>query len=149
MSSCTDKESLLLERFIEAQEGIYNTVLTELRAGKKQSHWMWFIFPQMAGLGRSSTASFYAIKSAAEAEAYLRHPMLGSRLRECTTTVLNLEGLSLTDIFDYPDNLKFCSSMTLFNFVAPRDSIFESAIIKYCKAHKDARTLQILNAGQA
>lgn len=103
-----------LQRFLSAQAPVYADVFSELRAGQKRSHWMWFIFPQIAGLGRSATARFYAISSADEAAAYLEHPMLGARLRECTSLVMEAEGRSARDIFGSPDDLKFRSSMTLF-----------------------------------
>ena len=103
-----------LRRFVDAQAGVYDSVLAELRAGRKRSHWMWFVFPQLRGLGHSSMALHFGISSTAEAEAYLGHPILGPRLRECTRLVNLIENRSIAEIFGYPDNLKFCSSMTLF-----------------------------------
>jgi uncharacterized protein (DUF1810 family) len=135
-----------LDRFLSAQAGIYDTALSELEAGRKRSHWMWFIFPQMRGLGLSPTASKYGIVSLAEAEAYLAHPVLGGRLRRCTGAVLDLNGRSLHDIFGSPDDMKFGSSMTLFALAdqAP-DSIFRQAIDRYCGGRMDQRTLELLD----
>jgi uncharacterized protein (DUF1810 family) len=148
MLSSRNNASFQLERFILAQKGIYRSVLYELRSGRKLSHWMWFVFPQIEGLGTSTTASYYAIKSIAEAKAYLHHPVLGPRLQECTEILLSIKGLSASDVFGYPDNLKFCSSMTLFNFVVSGDTLFEDAINKYCGGHRDEKTLAILHASQ-
>lgn len=133
---------------MQAQEGFYSVALSELRAGRKQSHWMWFVFPQLAGLGRGPTASYFAIKSIAEAEAYLHHPVLGSRLRECTKSLLSNNGLSASDVFGYPDDLKFCSSMTLFDHVTLNDPLFADAINKYCAGQQDEKTLAILRASR-
>lgn len=120
-----------LDRFLDAQARVYDEVLSELRDGRKRTHWMWFIFPQMAGLGRSETSRFYAIGSRAEAEAYLAHPVLGARLRECTELVNAIEGRSANAIFGSPDDLKFCSCMTLF---APIEGgVFDEALRKYCE----------------
>src|SRR6266498_3118134 len=103
-----------LQRFVDAQQPVYETVLSELRDGRKRSHWMWFIFPQISGLGHSVTSQTFALSSLAEATAYLAHPKLGPRLRECAALVAGIEGRSVDEIFDYPDDLKFHSSMTLF-----------------------------------
>ena len=103
-----------LRRFVDAQQAVYETVCRELRQGRKQSHWMWFIFPQIKGLGHSAMAQKFAISSREEAKAYLAHPILGPRLRECSRIVADLEGKSVEDIFGYPDDMKFRSSMTLF-----------------------------------
>jgi uncharacterized protein (DUF1810 family) len=111
-----------LHRFLGAQERVYDTVLDELRGGRKSSHWIWFIFPQIAGLGHSTMAQQFAITSLDEAKAYLQHPILGPRLRTCTQLVLNLDGRNAEDIFSYPDNLKFRSCMTLFLTAAPDNS---------------------------
>jgi uncharacterized protein (DUF1810 family) len=148
MVSSNIKDPFQLERFLQAQEGVYSVALSELRAGRKQSHWMWFVFPQLAGLGSSPTASYFAIKSIAEAEAYLHHSVLGPRLRECTKTLLSNNGLSASDVFGYPDDLKFCSSMTLFDHVAPANSLFADAINKYCAGQRDEKTLAILHASK-
>jgi len=144
MTSGENKDPYQLNRFLEAQETIYPAALAELRAGRKRSHWMWFMFPQIKGLGVSPTASFYAVKSIGEAEAYLHHPVLGSRLRECTDALLDLCGLSISEIFGYPDDLKFCSSMTLFDYISPESGLFDEAINKYCVGRRDEKTLAIL-----
>jgi len=133
-----------LNRFIEAQSPVYGEVLIELRAGRKRTHWMWFIFPQLAGLGHSSTAQFYALGSLAEAKAYLHHPVLGPRLRECTELVLAVEGRAPHDIFGSPDDLKFRSSMTLFAEASSEAGLFEAALAKYFHGEPDPRTLELL-----
>ena len=130
-----------LERFVQAQEPVYATVLDELRAGRKQSHWMWFIFPQIAGLGRSSMAQRYAIANDDEAADYLAHPVLGPRLRECATIVLSLKGASANEIFGDPDDMKFRSSMTLFADTAPDEAVFQACIDKYFDGEADPETL--------
>lgn len=111
-----------LERFVEAQSAIYDTALAELRAGHKRSHWMWFVFPQLRGLGRSATAEFYGVASLAEAVSYLAHPVLGPRLVACTEAVLAVQGRSLNAIFGSPDDLKFHSAMTLFSRASGPDT---------------------------
>lgn len=133
-----------LERFVAVQAGVIDRVLGELRAGRKQSHWMWFIFPQIAGLGRSPTAVHYAIASLDEARAYLAHPILGERLRECTRLVLDVKGKSAHDIFGSPDDLKFHSSMTLFAAAASGEQIFSQALEKYFAGRGDDVTLDRL-----
>ncbi len=134
-----------LKRFIAAQDGIYGGVLAELKSGRKRSHWMWFIFPQIDGLGHSPTARFYAIKGMAEARAYLDHPVLGARIRECAETVLAVEGRSASAIFGYPVDMKLKSSMTLFAAVAEDpDSVFSRVLDKYYGGEKDSATLRIL-----
>ena len=145
MSRGKSDDPFQLERFIKAQEGIYDIALSELQTGRKHSHWMWFIFPQIDGLARSSTAAYFAIRSIDEAKAYLEHPVLGSRLRECTSTLLNLNHASASDVFGYPDDLKFCSSMTLFDHAASEFDLFEDAIIRYCAGERDPKTLAILH----
>ncbi len=120
-----------LLRFLTAQVLTYNTVLAELRAGRKSSHWIWFIFPQIVGLGHSAMAQQFAIASLDEVKAYLKHPVLGSRLQDRTQLVLNVEGRSADEIFGYPDNLKFCSCMTLFIATARGNALFKSALEKY------------------
>ena len=132
-----------LERFVIAQERVFKHVLAELKAGTKTSHWMWFIFPQIRGLGRSPISVEYAISSRDEAQAYLQHPVLGPRLKECTRLVLQVEGRSATDIFDTPDDMKFRSSMTLFAQVSP-DDIFQRALQKYFNGVADQLTLERL-----
>ena len=141
--SSDDKHNL--NRFIKAQESIYDTVVSELKAGQKYSHWMWFIFPQIDGLWYSETARYYAIKSLEEAQDYLHHPVLGARLIECTQTVLNLQGCSVAQIFGYPDDRKFKSSMTLFARVSDPGSMFVQALDKYCHGEQDSKTLELIN----
>jgi len=134
-----------LRRFTKAQGKIYASVLEELRIGRKRTHWIWFIFPQIDGLGHSSTSKHYAIKSIEEARQYLNHPVLGARLLECTETVLAVEGRSVSEIFGYPDDLKLKSSMTLFAAVAENPhSVFSSVLEKYFQGEQDDRTLQLL-----
>lgn len=132
-----------LERFVGAQSPVYERVLAELRRGRKQSHWMWFIFPQIAGLGFSAMAQRYAIGSRAEAVAYLAHDVLGPRLIECTRLVLDVSGKPILDILGSPDDMKFRSSMTLFGEVSD-GSVFNDAIVKYYREGKDQATLDIL-----
>lgn len=138
------KDSYHLERFLEAQNPVFENVCRELRAGQKQSHWMWFIFPQIAGLGSSPMAERYAISSLQEAEAYLNDPILGERLRLCTRLVVAIEGRSIEQIFGYPDNLKFHSSMTLFASTKLKHQIFEDALQKYFASGLDQKTLDRL-----
>jgi uncharacterized protein (DUF1810 family) len=138
-----------LERFVDAQEGVYGDVVKELRAGAKRSHWMWFIFPQIAGLGHSAMAMKYAIASAEEAVAYLKHPVLGPRLIEGTELVLAVENRSIREIFGSPDDMKFCSSMTLFAQTANDGAIFHKAITKYYAGRFDPATLEILRMAPA
>ena len=133
-----------LRRFTNAQEGVYERALAEVRAGDKRTHWMWFIFPQIAGLGSSSTAEHYAIRSRQEASEYLIHPILGPRLRECAKAVLAVEGRTASEIFGHPDDLKLRSCMTLFAQVAEPDSVFEQVLEKYFGGANDVRTLEIL-----
>src|SRR5713101_7701521 len=133
-----------LRRFVEAQEQAYESVLNELRVGQKRGHWMWYIFPQIKGLGGSAMAQKYAISSQEEAKAYSEHPILGSRLRECTQLVMNVEGCSAEQIFYYPDNLKFRSCMTLFEHSATDNGIFRDALLKYFDGKPDQLTLNIL-----
>lgn len=133
-----------LGRFISAQQKNYNNALAELRSGMKRTHWMWYVFPQIDGLGSSPTARRYAIKSVEEARQYLAHPILGKRLLECTEAVLDLKGLSASDIFGYPDDLKLRSSMTLFEHAAGPGAVFGPVLDKYYHGERDHRTLQIL-----
>ncbi len=133
-----------LERFVSAQESSYAQALRELKSGQKRSHWMWFIFPQIDGLGFSATARHYAIKSEAEARHYLNHPVLGKRLVECAGTLLLLTGQSASEIFGYPDDLKLRSSMTLFAHVSDPDSVFARVIDKYFGGIGDTKTLALL-----
>jgi len=134
-----------LGRFTEAQKSVYTDVLEELRSGRKRTHWMWFIFPQIDGLGFSPTARRYAIKSVEEAKRYLEHPVLGKRLVECAETVHAVQGLSASDIFGYPDYLKLKSSMTLFAHVSDPGSVFERVLGKYYRGERDDKTLRILD----
>jgi uncharacterized protein (DUF1810 family) len=133
-----------LARFLDAQAPIIERALEELRAGRKSSHWMWFVFPQIRGLGRSATARRFAIASRAEAEAYLRDPVLGPRLRECTRAVIALEDRRIDEIFGYPDSLKFRSSMTLFAHASADNDVFLEALRKYFGGEEDALTLERL-----
>lgn len=133
-----------LQRFLDAQAPTYDTVLAELRAGRKSSHWIWFIFPQITGLGHSGMAQKFAIASLDEAKAYLQHPVLGHRLRECTQLVLNLNGRSAEEIFSYPDNLKFRSCMTLFMTATTDNRIFKDALLKYFDNKPDTLTFDLL-----
>lgn len=133
-----------LQRFADAQAPLYPGVLTELRAGCKRSHWMWFIFPQLAGLGRSCMAQQYAIASLDEARAYLADPALGPRLRECVDILLQLEGGSAHQIFGSPDDMKLHSSLTLFAQAAPQEARFHDALVKYYGGTPDAATLALL-----
>ena len=135
-----------LQRFLDAQSSVYPIVLDELRRGRKQSHWMWFIFPQLAGLGHSAMAQRFAIASRAEAVAYLGHGVLGSRLRECTALVNGIEGRTILEILGSPDDLKFHSSMTLFGAVSS-DPKFAVAITKFYGGKRDQRTLDLLKIG--
>lgn len=130
-----------LQRFVEAQEGVVERVRAELRAGRKESHWMWFVFPQIAGLGSSPTARKFAISSLDEARDYLAHPVLGPRLRECTQLAASVESRSAEQIFGHPDDLKFRSSMTLFAQAAADDRVFLDALQKYFPAGFDPATL--------
>ncbi|MGB2818376.1 MAG: DUF1810 domain-containing protein [Burkholderiaceae bacterium] len=138
-----------LERFVEAQDAIYETVRQELRAGRKATHWMWFVFPQLRGLGRSATARYYGIASAAEALAYLGHAVLGPRLRECVELLLAVEGRNAAAIFGSPDDLKFRSSMTLFAWVAPAEPLFRRALEKYYGGQPDPLTVTSLREAGA
>jgi uncharacterized protein (DUF1810 family) len=133
-----------LERFVEAQERIFKEVLAELRRGSKQGHWIWFIFPQMKGLGSSSTSTYYGIASRAEAEAYLAHPILGPRLIECTELVNLVRDRTIEEIFGVVDALKFRSSMTLFSEVSDDGETFKDALKKYFGGEPDRRTLDLL-----
>jgi len=133
-----------LERFVSAQDRIYDRALAELRSGRKRSHWMWFVFPQVEGLGHSSTARRYAIRSAKEAGRYLDHPVLGTRLVECAEALLAVEGRSASEILGYPDDLKLKSSMTLFEKAAGEGSVFTRVLEKYYGGERDPETLRIL-----
>jgi uncharacterized protein (DUF1810 family) len=139
-----------LSRFVAAQEPQYGQVLDELRRGRKVRHWMWYIFPQLSGLGHSETSRFYGISTLDEAKAYLRHPVLGARLRECTDLVLSVPGRSLVEIFGSVDALKFRSSMTLFALATTDSALFRAALDKYCGGQPDPLTVELLKtAGSA
>ena len=146
MAELSNQDPFYLQRFLEAQEGIYHAVLRELRSGQKRTHWMWFIFPQVDGLGMSETSRYYAIKSLAEAQAYLSHPILGVRLRECASILLTLEGRTAHAIFGSPDDRKLQSCMTLFLSTSGESELFGSVLEKYYNGNKDSRTLEILEA---
>ncbi len=133
-----------LQRFVDAQNPVFEQVCVELRQGRKQTHWMWFIFPQIKGLGTSQMATKFAISSRQEAEAYLKHSVLGPRLRECTRLVNQVEGRSINQIFGYPDDLKFRSSMTLFASTSCENAIFKDALQKYFGGEPDRSTLERL-----
>jgi uncharacterized protein (DUF1810 family) len=134
-----------LERFVAVQQSIYQQVVDELSAGRKRSHWMWFIFPQLAGLGFSAMAQHYAVSGLAEARAYLAHPVLGPRLRECSALVLAVQGATVHGIFGSPDNMKFHSSMTLFAQAAPDETLFRDCLDKYFGGVPDQATLDLLH----
>lgn len=144
MSTNSDPHNL--QRFVDAQDGVYADALEELRRGAKETHWMWFIFPQVAGLGRSSTAQFFAIASREEAKAYLGHELLGPRLRECAEALLSVEGKTAEEIMGHPDDRKLQSSMTLFAEVAGPDPLFTGVLRKYFGGERDAATLQLLGS---
>jgi uncharacterized protein (DUF1810 family) len=133
-----------LERFISAQAAVYPQVLAELRAGRKRSHWIWFIFPQLKGLGRSANSEFYGIGSLTEAAAYAHHPLLGPRLVECTQLVNQVDGRVISEILGPPDDQKFRSSMTLFAHAAEDNTVFNAALKKYFNGESDPLTLKLL-----
>ncbi len=139
MSSADDRHDL--QRFVDAQNRVYEAVRTELKHGHKQTHWMWFIFPQITGLGHSPMAQRYAISSLDEAKAYLKHPILGPRLRECVRLVMMVEGRSAREILGSPDDMKLRSSLTLFARAAPEDPTFCDAIKKYFSGDEDPFTV--------
>lgn len=133
-----------LQRFLDAQQRDYETALAEVRSGRKRSHWMWYIFPQVQGLGYSEVSKHYAIKSKEEAAAYLAHPVLGKRLEEISVALLQLKTSEAHQIFGSPDDLKLRSSMTLFAAVAGEDSVFEKVLRKFFGGKKDERTLELM-----
>jgi uncharacterized protein (DUF1810 family) len=133
-----------LSRFMKAQEREYDQALSEIRNGRKQSHWMWYVFPQYHGLGFSSTSQHYAIKSIDEAKAYLGHPVLGPRLMECAEAVLGVVGRSASEIFGSPDDMKLRSSATLFASVSPAGSVFERVLDRYFDGRRDEKTLRLM-----
>jgi len=133
-----------LNRFIDAQERDYQTALTEIRNGRKRSHWMWYIFPQVQGLGFSETSRFYAVKDLDEAEAFLQHPILGSRLIDICNALLGLESNNANQIFGSPDDLKLKSCMTLFAALSNTDPVFRLVLDKFFNGRKDQKTLQLI-----
>ena len=134
-----------LKRFLDAQEDDFEIALSEIKNGSKQSHWMWYIFPQIKGLGFSSMANFYAIKTKAEAENYLAHPVLGKRLIEISTALLEIEGKTAHQIFDSPDDIKLKSSMTLFGALENTNPVFQSVLDKYFNGAKDFKTVELID----
>jgi uncharacterized protein (DUF1810 family) len=146
-STNTD-DSFDLDRFVRAQEDDYKQALVEIKSGRKRSHWMWYIFPQIDGLAFSSTSKRYSIKSIEEAKAYLAHPILGPRLLECTEAVLGVEGRSAAEIFGSPDDLKLRSCATLFACVSPPGSVFDRLLSKYFPGGRDDRTLRLLGIAE-
>jgi len=147
MSSAGASDPYNLQRFVDAQSPVYETIVGELRSGRKRSHWIWFVFPQLSGLGSSPTAMRYGISSSAEAEAYLAHALLGSRLRECARMVSAVQGRSIEQIFGRPDNLKVRSSMTLFARCAPDNREFVAVLDKYFDGEEDPVTVARLTEG--
>jgi uncharacterized protein (DUF1810 family) len=133
-----------LNRFVAAQEPVYDQVLAEIKSGQKRTHWMWFVFPLLDGLGSSPSAKFYAIKSDEEAQSYLNHPVLGRRLRECVNALLAIDRRSASEIFGYPDDLKLCSCATLFAALPNADPMFDRLLTKYFDGARDQRTLGLL-----
>jgi uncharacterized protein (DUF1810 family) len=138
-----------LARFVRAQERDYRQALSEIRSGQKRSHWMWYVFPQFHGLGFSSTARRYAIRSVAEAEAYVRHPILGSRLVEIAEAAAAIEGRSALEVFGSPDDMKLRSCATLFAKVSPAGSVFERLLVRYFDGEPDSETLRLLGQPSA
>ena len=134
-----------LRRFADAQASDYATALSEIKGGRKRSHWMWYVFPQLEGLGASAMSRRYSVKSVAEADAYLRDPVLGARLRECAQAVLDVDGRSANDIFGSPDDLKLRSCATLFAHVSGEGSVFHRIIDKYFGGRRDDRTMQLID----
>lgn len=142
-----DDDPYNLRRFLQAHEKSYSYALAEIKNGQKRTHWMWYIFPQVDGLAFSATAQHYAIKSLEEARAYLAHPILGARLRECAEAVVALEGCSATTVFGSPDDMKLRSCATLFACVAPPGSVFTRLLEKYYEGRRDSKTLHLLGYG--
>jgi uncharacterized protein (DUF1810 family) len=142
------KREAKLAEFVTAQDAVYDEVRRELAAGRKETHWIWFIFPQMAGLGFSPMSQKFGITSKAEARSYLEHSVLGPRLRECTQLMLALSDRNIGSILGYPDDLKFRSSMTLFAAAAPEDSLFEAALDRFFGGEHDERTIRLLGEAE-
>ena len=143
----TDASHPDLDRFVQAQEGVYPDVLAELGRGRKTNHWMWFVFPQLSGLGSSAMARLYALADLEEASAYLAHPLLGERLRDCAQAAVGRGGRSASQVFGFPDDLKFRSSMTLFERADPAAGVFAKALEALCGGVRDEVTLERLRAG--
>jgi len=146
MTSNPKTDPFDLERFVTAQENDYRRALAEITAGRKRSHWIWYIFPQLDGLGFSSMSKLYSIKSLDEANAYLNHPILGPRLLECTEAALSVEGKTANEIFGSPDDLKLRSCATLFAQVSPPGSIFQRLLVKYYAGTADPQTIRLLKS---
>jgi uncharacterized protein (DUF1810 family) len=149
--SSKDTDPFDLQRFVDAQDRVYPTVLDELRGGRKRSHWIWFVFPQLRGLGRSQTALHYGISSLEEAQAYLAHDMLGPRLRDCSRLVAAIDGSSADDVFGWPDNLKVRSSMTLFARATDDPDVqaeFRAVLDKFYDGAEDSATVDLLSAAR-
>jgi uncharacterized protein (DUF1810 family) len=144
MNPSSANDPFHLKRFLEAQDKVFDAVSSELQRGRKETHWMWFVFPQIAGLGLSPTAQFFAIQSADEARAYLQHPILGSRLRQCVDLVLRHANKSASEIFGFHDDLKLRSSMTLFAAVSNPGSVFHRALEQFFNREWDENTLKLL-----
>jgi uncharacterized protein (DUF1810 family) len=144
MTAKTMSEPHSLSRFIDAQERDYQSALAEIKAGQKRSHWMWYVFPQYDGLGFSSTSKHFSIKSLAEAAAYLDHPILGPRLRECVDALLVVTGRSAHQIFGTPDDMKLKSSTTLFTHISPEGSVFEQVLDGYFGGQRDLKTTELV-----
>ena len=135
-----------LKRFVDAQDPVFAEALRELERGHKRTHWMWFVFPQLAALGSSANAKHFGIHSLEEARAYLRHPVLGPRLRQCCEALMKVQGRSAHEIFGSPDDLKFRSCLTLFELAASREPLFAQCLQKYCSGERDALTLTLAQA---
>jgi uncharacterized protein (DUF1810 family) len=136
-----------LRRFVEAQARVYETALSELRAGSKQTHWMWFVFPQLKALGRSSMGQYYGLHDLTEAQSYWAHPVLGSRLKECVLAVLEVNSRTTQEIFGSPDDLKFCSCLTLFELAAT-DGCFAMALERFYEGRRDSMTQTMVEGGE-
>lgn len=144
LSRSLEDDNVGLDRFVDAQAGIYDTALSEIRGGRKRTHWTWYVFPQIDGLGSSGMSKRFSIKSADEARAFLGHPVLGPRLQECAEALLQLKQGSATEILGSPDDLKLRSCATLFASVSPPGSVFERVLERFYGGEPDARTLQLL-----
>ncbi len=148
MNGASSQDPHDLGRFLAAQEDVFDTAIAELRRGCKESHWMWFIFPQITGLGSSPMAAYYAIQSLQEATEYLRHPTLGPRLQECAAALLAVDGRTAREIMGAPDDLKLRSSITLFARVEGSPPVFQQVLDKYFGGEPDPRTLELLGSGK-